>query len=90
MTILLLMLGFIFVSSIVSFLLYGIDKHLAVFEKRRVPVWLLIFTACIGGAFGALCAMIFFRHKTNKTLFLVLIPILLLMQLSVVVLCKML
>lgn len=73
----------IFIMSIVTFLLFGFDKHRAVFEKSpRVPEALLLASAFCGGAFGALCGMIFFRHKTLHTSFLVCIPLFLLLQLA--------
>ena len=84
-----LMLVVVFVSSVVAFPLYGIDKHLAVYEKRRVPEWLLLLIAFFGGAFGALCAMILFRHKTQKSAFLILVPTFMFIQLAILILCRM-
>lgn len=83
------MLILVFVSSVVTFLLYGIDKHLAVYERRRIPEWLMLFMAFLGGAFGALCAMIFFRHKVSKSFFLTLVPLFIFIQLAILILCRM-
>ena len=83
-----IMLKIVFISCLVTFLLYGIDKHLAVYEKRRVPEWMMLFLAFWGGALGALCAMIFFRHKISKSLFMAFVPICMFIQLAILVLCR--
>lgn len=79
----------IYVLSIITFALYGFDKHLAYRKKTRIPEFVLLMFAFLGGAFGALCAMIFFRHKTLHKLFTISIPIFLFIQLSLVVLYRM-
>lgn len=60
----------IFINSF-AFLIYGIDKWLAISQKRRVPEKLLLSAALIGGSLGAVLGMIVFRHKVSKTSFLV-------------------
>ena len=62
--------------NLLSFLLYGWDKHLAMRKKRRIPERSLLFLALIGGGPGALLAMLLFRHKTQKQMFRFLIPLL--------------
>lgn len=78
----------IYMSSIITFLLFGWDKHLAVFNKRRVPEFILLMLAILGGAFGALCAMIFFNHKTQYEKFTITVPICLVVQLTIVIVCR--
>ena len=78
----------LFVASVLAFCLFGCDKHLAVYNRRRVPEFLLFLIAFLGGAFGALCGMIFFSHKTRHNSFLVAVPLFLLLQLTFVVLLR--
>ena len=73
----------IYIASIFTFALFAWDKHLAVFQKTRVPELILLLFSCLGGAFGALCAMIFFRHKTNHKKFTICVPIFVFLQLAI-------
>ena len=73
----------IYIASIFTFALFAWDKHLAVFQKTRVPEFILLLFSFLGGAFGALCAMIIFRHKTNHKKFTICIPILVFLQLAI-------
>lgn len=68
-----LSLSFAWLSTIstVTFGIYAWDKRQAKIEGRRVPEAGLLGLALVGGSFGALGAMLTFRHKTNKTAFLV-------------------
>lgn len=85
----LLYLGLIFFPNVISFGLFGYDKHRATYEKWRIPEFILLLSAFFNGAFGALCGMVFFNHKTKKKLFLIAVPILLFLQLAVAIICKM-
>ena len=62
--------------SLLSFVLYGVDKRRAQRKCRRISESTLIFFAFIGGAVGALIGMLTFHHKTKKPLFYILIPLL--------------
>lgn len=73
----------IYIASIFTFALFAWDKHLAVFQKTRVPEFILLLFSFLGGAFGALCAMIIFRHKTNHKKFTICVPILVFLQLAI-------
>lgn len=68
-------LQYLFVFNIFTFGLFAWDKHLAFYEKRRIPEWMLLFIAAIGGAFGALNAMMLFRHKTKHAKFYLCVPL---------------
>jgi len=74
--------------SIITYLLFAWDKHLAYYNCRRVPEGLLLLMSFLFGAFGGLCAMIFFHHKTRKPLFYILVPLLAIVQIAAVVLFK--
>jgi uncharacterized membrane protein YsdA (DUF1294 family) len=55
--------------SIVSFILYGVDKRKAKREAWRIPEAVLLGWGFFGGACGALCGMKVFRHKTKHWYF---------------------
>lgn len=75
----------IYISSIITFMLFGWDKHLAIFQKNRIPELVLLLFSFLGGAFGALCGMIFFNHKTLHKRFTITVPILMFVQLAIVI-----
>lgn len=66
----LILLYFLVLNSI-AFVFTSYDKYLAVNQKRRIPESTLFFLEAGGGTIGLLLAMLFFRHKTSKTSFLV-------------------
>ena len=59
------------ILNVVSFLMYGYDKFLAVRGKSRVSERALIICSLLGGWLGALLAMKIVRHKTSKLSFLI-------------------
>ena len=73
---------------IVTFLLFAWDKHLAHYQRTRVPEAVLFFFSFLMGAFGALCAMLFFRHKTKHLAFKVIVPLLAIIQIAALVYFK--
>lgn len=80
----------IYIMSILTFALFAWDKHCAIFGKSRIPEPLLLVMAVLGGAFGALCSMIFFNHKTKHTAFVVCVPVFLLLHLTADILYRVL
>ncbi|WP_225585488.1 DUF1294 domain-containing protein [Flavobacterium sp. MDT1-60] len=66
------------------FILAGYDKYQARKNKRRIPENTLFFFEVIGGTIGLLTAMLFFRHKTSKTSFIVKFSLIFLIQLVLV------
>lgn len=78
----------LYIASIFTFAVFAWDKHLAVFNKSRVPEFVLLLFSFLGGAFGALCAMIFFRHKTLHRSFLICVPLFVFMHLAIVIIYR--
>lgn len=78
----------LYVMSIMTFVLFAWDKHLACVQKNRIPELLLLLFSLLGGAFGALCAMIFFRHKTLHKKFTICVPVFLFLQLAINIVCR--
>lgn len=70
----------VYVMCILTFILFAYDKHCATFRKFRIPEWVLVICSFAMGAFGGLCAMVLFNHKTAKPLFYIAVPLLLLLQ----------
>ncbi|MBE6731117.1 MAG: DUF1294 domain-containing protein [Ruminococcaceae bacterium] len=66
--------------NLLSFILFAVDKCRAKKKAYRIKESVLLFTAFIGGAFGALTSMLLFRHKTQKIKFTLLVPLFLIAQ----------
>lgn len=60
--------------NVFSFLIIGLDKGAVYLNYARIPERKLILLALIGGSFGILFGMIFFRHKTKAKKLTVFIP----------------
>ena len=60
-----------------AFFVYGLDKSYARRRHRRISEKCLLLLALCGGALGALCGMLVFRHKTKHVLFPVGVPLIL-------------
>ncbi len=61
--------------NIITFLLMGLDKLLAVWGKRRIPESTLLGSAFLLGAVGSASGALVFRHKVRKAKFIILLPI---------------
>ena len=66
--------------NLLTFLVYGRDKHLAKRGKWRIPEATLLWMAALGGALGAWLGMRVWRHKTQHKKFKYGVPALLVMQ----------
>ena len=80
-----LLLYFLFVNIFV-FILAGYDKNQARKNKRRIPENTLFFFEAIGGTIGLLTAMLFFRHKTSKSSFIIKFAAIVFIQILIAVL----
>ena len=75
---------YLFAINIVSFFLYGIDKYKAKKNKWRIPEATLLMIAVIGGSIGAWGGMRLWHHKTMHKKFKYGIPLIIIMQISLV------
>lgn len=66
---------YLIVLNIMTFLIMGIDKYLAIKKKYRISEFHLLTLTLFGGSVGSLLGMIIFRHKTKKMKFLIIIPL---------------
>jgi uncharacterized membrane protein YsdA (DUF1294 family) len=63
--------AYLFFINVLTFVVFGWDKNLAIKNKGRISEKTLLWLGIIGGALGAFLAMKFFRHKTKKKSFLI-------------------
>jgi uncharacterized membrane protein YsdA (DUF1294 family) len=61
--------AFIFIMSLIAFILYSADKQKAKRGAWRIPEAVLLNFGIFGGAVGALLGMKAFRHKTKHWYF---------------------
>ena len=59
------------IISIVTFMLYAIDKSRAIRKKWRIPERVLLGFSFLGGALGGILGMYLCRHKTKHWYFVV-------------------
>jgi uncharacterized membrane protein YsdA (DUF1294 family) len=64
-----LYLGLIGIMSMITFILYGVDKRKAIKKKWRVKESSLLILGFLFGALGGLIGMNVFRHKTKHWYF---------------------
>ena len=62
---------YIVIINIISFIMYFIDKRLAIKHKYRIPEKVLILFSIFGGSLGSLLSMSLFHHKTKHLKFLI-------------------
>lgn len=70
------------IINIVAFFLMGIDKKKARTGAWRIPEKTLFLSAILGGSIGSICGMQLFRHKTKHKSFVIGMPAILVVQLS--------
>lgn len=69
--------AYLLIVNIISFLMFLLDKHLAILHEWRIPERALLLTTILGGSVGALLGMYIARHKTKKPLFYLGVPFIL-------------
>lgn len=80
-----MLIWYLLVVNVLTFVVYGIDKWKARRGRWRVPEATLLVLAAAGGSVGAWVAMQLFRHKTQKKKFRYGVPVLFVLQLAAVV-----
>lgn len=73
----------ILIVSILTIILFGIDKLAAKSNGQRLSEEFLIVICILGGAIGGSIAMLLFNHKTKKENFRKTIPVLALIYLLI-------
>lgn len=78
-------LPYIIIINIVAYCLYRIDKKRALQGEYRIRESVLLGVAFAGGALGAFCAMLEYRHKTLHSAFAIGVPIALVLQMALII-----
>lgn len=68
--------------NVLAFTTYGIDKYKAIYNRWRIPEYVLLCMALLGGAVGAFIGMKVFQHKTSVPRFYITVPVLLILQVA--------
>ncbi|SHN06434.1 DUF1294 domain-containing protein [Gracilibacillus kekensis] len=71
---------YLLIINSIAFLIMGIDKHKARHNKWRIPERRIWMIAVGGGALGAMIGMYLFRHKTKHKNFLIILPVLVIIE----------
>ncbi len=74
------LITYLLIMNAASALFMRADKRRAVQKKYRIPEWVLLTLAFLGGSIGCLAGMYVFHHKTRKPRFSVGIPLMMVMQ----------
>lgn len=80
-----IVLIYLVVSNVATFIVYGIDKWKAKHSKWRISEAALIALAVMGGSVGALTGMSLWHHKTMHKKFRYGIPLILVAQVAILV-----
>ena len=75
-----ILIWYIVLINIVTFIVYAIDKYNAVNRKSIIRIVTLLLLAFFGGTIGGLSSMYLFRHKTLTDYFTVGLPLMMVMQ----------
>ncbi len=68
------------IINVITFLIYAVDKFLAIKQMRRISEKTLFLLALCFGSIGAVCAMFLTRHKIKKPRFYLVIVAIILLQ----------
>jgi len=71
-----ILLCYLLLINLLGFALYGVDKAKSKRKgSRRIPERTLLWVARLGGGLGCWLGMMLFRHKTQHTRFMILVPL---------------
>ncbi len=77
-----IIIGYLLLANVVTFITYGIDKYKAKKGKWRIPEATILLMAVLGGSIGAWLGMKAFRHKTMHKKFYIGVPTIIILQLA--------
>ena len=80
-----IVLIYLAVINVVTFFMYGIDKWKAKKSKWRIRETALLGLAVLGGSIGAWLGMKVWHHKTQHKKFRYSVPVIIIIQLSIIV-----
>lgn len=81
--VLIIYIGYLLLFSLITFILFLVDKQRAIKEKNRIKEKVLLFFVAIGGGIGGYFGRILGHHKTKKLYFSLIINLTLILQLLI-------
>lgn len=82
------LLIYIVIINIITFIVFALDKYLAIHNKYRIRVRTLFIFCILGGSIGGLISMYLFRHKTKQNSFRIGVPLILIIELMLILSLK--
>lgn len=81
--------AYLFIINAIGLLIMRKDKRKAIRNQYRIPEYVLLLIALLGGSIGSYAGMKLFRHKTRKPLFSLGLPLIISLQiiLAVIIIC---
>ncbi len=80
-----IIIGYLLLANVVTFITYGIDKYKAKNVKWRISEATLLLMAVFGGSVGAWLGMKAFHHKTMHKKFYIGVPAIIVLQIALAV-----
>ncbi len=80
-----LLLAYLIIMNIAGFVSMGLDKSKAKRHAWRIPEATLFIIALLGGSVGSILGMQLFRHKTKHWYFVVGMPVIFFLQLTLAI-----
>lgn len=84
MTISSLIFAYFILINLITFIIFGVDKHRARQHRFRISEATLFSLAILGGSIGAEFGMYIWHHKTKHLHFVIGIPLIFLLQLLLI------
>lgn len=78
-----IIISYVIIINVITFIMYGLDKWKARHSKWRIPEATLLIMAAIGGSIGAWTGIKLFHHKTLHKKFKYGVPAIFLIQLGI-------
>ena len=73
------------IVNVIGFFMMGIDKWKAKRNRWRIPENTLFMATVVGGGIGTILGMYVFRHKTKKPIFKIGMPVVLILEITLIV-----
>ncbi|MBE6692643.1 MAG: DUF1294 domain-containing protein [Ruminococcaceae bacterium] len=78
-----LIITYLLIINLITFLLFFIDKRKAIKKKWRIRESVLFGFSALGGSLGGFAAMQIFRHKTKTPIFKFGVPFIIILQIVI-------
>lgn len=76
---------YLIIQTVFSFILSAIDKNAAIHQRHRISEKMLWIFAFLGGSIGLYLSMRIFRHKTRHRIFMIGVPLLIIIQTTLLI-----